>query len=87
MRLYDVFISHASEDKETFVRPLAELLRNEHIEVWYDEFSLKLGDSLRQTVDLGLSRSRYGVVVLSPVYPVAIVACRPPGRLFRSTRF
>jgi hypothetical protein len=34
--------------------------------VWYDEFSLKLGDSLRQSIDRGLARSRYGIVILSP---------------------
>lgn len=65
MLSYDVFICHASEDKDDFVRPLAERLRAEHLEVWYDEFSLKLGDSLRRTIDLGLARSRYGVVVVS----------------------
>ncbi len=64
--LYDVFICHASEDKESFVRPLAKELVKEHVEVWYDEFSLRVGDSLREAVDKGLSQSRYGVVVLSP---------------------
>lgn len=68
MWFYDVFISHASEDKESFVRPLAERLRTEYLEVWYDEFSLRLGDSLRQSIDRGLARSRYGVVVLSPAF-------------------
>jgi hypothetical protein len=63
--LYDVFISHASEDKEKFVRPLAEALRKHRVEVWYDEFSLKPGDSLRRSIDRGLTKSRYGVVVLS----------------------
>jgi hypothetical protein len=63
--LYDAFVCHASEDKDTFVRPLAERLRDQHIEVWYDEFSLKVGDSLRRSIDLGLSQSRFGVVVLS----------------------
>ena len=62
---YDVFICHASEDKEDFVRPLAEKLRQQHLDVWYDEFSLKIGDSLTQKVDEGLSKSRYGIVVLS----------------------
>ncbi|ORV93155.1 hypothetical protein AWC12_01895 [Mycolicibacterium iranicum] len=66
--LYDAFISHASEDKADFVRPLAERLREEHVEVWYDEFSLRVGDSLRQSIDKGLSRSRFGVVVLSPSF-------------------
>jgi hypothetical protein len=64
--LHDVFISHASEDKDSLVRPLAELLRDQHIEVWYDEFSLKVGDSLRRSIDQGLSQSRFGIVVLSP---------------------
>ncbi|NOX66808.1 MAG: toll/interleukin-1 receptor domain-containing protein [Chlorobi bacterium] len=63
---YDVFICHASEDKDDFVRPLAEKLRQQHIDVWYDEFSLKIGDSLTQKIDEGLSVSRFGIVVLSP---------------------
>jgi len=62
---YDVFICHASEDKDDFVRPLAEKLRQQHLDVWYDEFSLKIGDSLTQKIDEGLSKSRYGIVVLS----------------------
>ncbi len=63
--LYDLFICHASEDKDEFVRPLAERLKQERTEVWYDEFSLTPGDSLRRSIDRGLSKSRYGVVVLS----------------------
>jgi hypothetical protein len=63
--LYDVFICHASEDKDVFVRPLAERLKQSHIEVWYDEFSLKVGDSIRRAIDLGLAKSRFGIVVLS----------------------
>lgn len=66
--LYDVFICHASEDKETFVRPLAKELVKRHVEVWYDEFSLTVGDSLREAIDRGLSQSRFGVVVLSPAF-------------------
>ena len=45
---YDVFISHASEDKEEVARPLAEALRKNGLSVWYDEFELKIGDSLRR---------------------------------------
>ncbi len=62
---YDVFISHASEDKEDFVRPLAETLQNDGVNVWYDEFELKWGDSLRRSIDLGLANSTYGIVILS----------------------
>ncbi len=63
---WDVFISHASEDKAAFVRPLVDGLRTRGLRVWYDEFSLKVGDSLRQSIDRGLGYSRFGVVVLSP---------------------
>jgi len=62
---WDVFICHASEDKETFVRPLAVALQRAGLRVWYDEFSLTLGDSLRRSIDNGLRESRFGVVVLS----------------------
>jgi hypothetical protein len=62
---YDVFISHASEDKEAIVRPLAHALRDEGLTVWYDEFELRVGASLRRSIDAGLANSRFGVVVLS----------------------
>jgi hypothetical protein len=62
---YDLFISHASEDKDEFVRPLAETLENMGVKVWYDEFTLKVGDSLRKSIDHGLVRSRFGTVILS----------------------
>ena len=65
---WDVFICHASEDKDNFVRPLAAALRGSGISVWYDEFSLTLGDSLRRSIDRGLKESRFGVVVLSPSF-------------------
>ena len=61
---YDVFISHASEDKDE-VRPLATALRNKGIKVWYDEFEMKIGDSLRRKIDKGLANSKFGIVVIS----------------------
>jgi hypothetical protein len=65
---YDVFISHASENKSEVALPLANLLRANGIKVWIDAFELKLGDSLRRSIDRGLSMSRYGVVILSPEF-------------------
>jgi hypothetical protein len=62
---WDAFISHASEDKNNFVRPLAHALTALGATVWYDEFSLKLGVSLSASIDKGLAGSRYGIVVLS----------------------
>lgn len=64
-REFDVFISHASEDKDEVVRPLAFALQNGGLSVWYDEFELKIGDSLRRKIDSGLSKSRFGIVVFS----------------------
>lgn len=65
---HDVFISHASEDKDEFVRPLANALINEGLNVWFDEMTLRIGDSLRQKIDKGLANSRVGLVVLSPSF-------------------
>ena len=65
---WDVFISHAGEDKEAFVRPLALALRARGLSVWFDEFTLTVGDSLRRSIDRGLARSRFGVVVISPYF-------------------
>ncbi|MCB2212989.1 histidine phosphatase family protein [bacterium] len=62
---WDVFISHAHEDRDAVARPLARALEALGLAVWYDENSLQLGDSLRRTIDRGLARSRYGVVILS----------------------
>ena len=62
---YDVFISHASEDKDAVARPLAEALRSNGISVWYDEFELRIGDSLRRKIDKGIANSNFGVIVIS----------------------
>lgn len=63
---HDVFISHASEDKDDFVRPLAQKLIEKGYRVWYDEFSLTVGDSFSSSIDKGLSESKFGIIVLSP---------------------
>lgn len=65
---FDVFVSHASEDKESLVRPLAAALTQHGFKVWYDEFELKVGDSLSKSIDHGLANSSYGIVVLSRAF-------------------
>jgi hypothetical protein len=65
---YDAFISHASEDKDSLVRPLADGLVQRGFRIWYDEFELTIGDSLRQRIDHGLASSTYGIVVLSHAF-------------------
>jgi hypothetical protein len=67
-KLYDVFISHASEDKKEVVFPLVDQLKNLGVRVWYDEFQLKVGDSLSRSIDHGLAQSTFGVVVISPAF-------------------
>ena len=62
---YDAFISHATEDKATLVKPLATALKKRGLKIWYDEFELRVGDSLRESIDKGLASSRYGIVILS----------------------
>lgn len=61
----DVFISHASEDKDAIARPLAEFLRSFGVKVWYDEHLLRVGDSLSEVIDKGLVECRFGVVIIS----------------------
>lgn len=63
---YDLFISHASQDKAAFVEPLADILSEMGFKVWYDDFVLKVGDSISKSIDKGIAKSSYGLVVLSP---------------------
>lgn len=68
MEEYDVFVSHAWEDKESFADEFVESLRECGAKVWYDTTQIKWGDSMRSKIDDGLRKSKFGVVVLSPDY-------------------
>ena len=65
---HDIFIFHASEDKDDVIRPLFNALTREGLGVWCDEFTLCIEESLRQKIDKGLVKSRIGLVVLSPSF-------------------
>ncbi len=65
---FDVFICHASEDKEELVQDLAEKATAAGLDVFYDAKTLQWGDSLRTRIDHGLANSRFGVVVLSDAF-------------------
>ena len=65
---YDVFISHASEDKKDFVDEFVAELRKAGVKVWYDTSQIAWGDSLRKRIDDGLTKSRFGIAILSPNY-------------------
>lgn len=60
------FICHDSRDKESVARPLATELSDIMCPVWFDEFSLKVGDSLRQSVERGIKECRKCILILSP---------------------
>ena len=60
------FISHDSRDKNDLVRPLADKLRAMMCPVWYDEYSLKVGDSIRESIDKGLGDAPKCILILSP---------------------
>jgi hypothetical protein len=63
--LYDVFVSHASEDKSSFVDALVTQLECAGLRVWYDAGALAPGDRLNDNVRRGIERSRFGVVAVS----------------------
>lgn len=65
---YDVFISHAFEDKESFADEFVQELRNLGIRVWYDTDQMRWGDSMRAKIDEGLTKSKFGIAILSPNY-------------------
>lgn len=62
---WDLFISHASEDKAEVAEPLADMFMERGLKVWYDKYTLTVGDSLRRCIDRGLAECRYGLVILS----------------------
>lgn len=62
---HDVFISHATEDKESFVNEFKAELEKRGVDVWIDDIAIKWGDSLRAKIDNGLKSSRFGIVVIS----------------------
>ena len=61
---HDVFLSHSSHDTDV-VRELAERLRGDGVRVWFDEWEIKLGDSVPKKIDDGLEQSRGLVLCLS----------------------
>jgi hypothetical protein len=60
------FISHDFRDKDVVVRPLAQALAKLNVPLWYDEYSLRVGDGLRESVERGLKECGKCIIVLSP---------------------
>ncbi len=64
-RKITLFLSHASEDKESLVEPLYHALKDE-FDVWYDKAHITLGDSIYEKISEGIRGCDFGVVVVSP---------------------
>lgn len=64
----DFFISHAYEDKETFVKSLADNLQLNGALIFYDEYSIRLGDSLTESINNGIRNANHGVIILSKYF-------------------
>jgi hypothetical protein len=65
---YQVFLSHASEDKNAVALPLHDALTRANLRVWLDREELKLGHSIPGTISDGLRDSQYVVVILSRAF-------------------
>jgi hypothetical protein len=60
-----VFLSHAAEDR-ALVERLAKDLMAAGIHVWYSEWEIGIGDSLRRKIDAGIDSATHFLVLLSP---------------------
>jgi hypothetical protein len=59
-----VYLAHATEDKAV-ARPIAEGLMARGIEVWFDQWEIGLGDSVRRKMDQGLGDCTHFIVLLT----------------------
>ena len=66
---YDVFISHASQNKKSLVDSLcASLIDKLGVTVWYDTNELEWGDNWKEKINDGLKKCRFAIVILSPEF-------------------
>jgi hypothetical protein len=64
----NIFISHASEDKQLVVEPFIECLEKHGINYWYDRERIGSGDLVIQRINEGLSTSKMGIIIFSSNY-------------------
>jgi hypothetical protein len=65
----DLFLCHASEDKDAVAAPIEQRLSEAGVRVWFDRRRIHLGDSIRVKIDEGLAHCRFAMVVLSRSFP------------------
>ncbi|WP_429974764.1 TIR domain-containing protein [Enterococcus sp. DIV0840c] len=64
---YDIFISYASEDSN-YVDKLEAAFNDAGFSIWRDKTNIGWGNSIRQSIDNGLVKSKFGLVVISSDY-------------------
>lgn len=62
---YDVFISHASEDKNSVARPISEACKALGLVPFFDEAEIKWGESLTEVINHALGKSNFFLAILS----------------------
>lgn len=64
-RKYDVFLSHASADKNSYVEELKQTLDILGIDVFYDKDTIEWGDEWKKKIYEGLEKSEFAIIVIS----------------------
>lgn len=62
---YDVFISHASADKEEYVDKLKAALDKLKVKIFYDKDSIQWGDNWKEKILEGVEKSEFAIIVIS----------------------
>jgi len=65
---YDLFICHASADKDNIVRPFWKYLQAFGINTFFDEASIEYGESINQKVMHGLAKSQGSILMLTSTF-------------------
>jgi hypothetical protein len=63
-----VFISHSAKDAD-WARSFAQSLKQRGVSVWFDEFEVQPGESLREAMETGLRNSDVIVTLLDTESP------------------
>lgn len=66
--LRDVFLCHAWDDRKDAAKELNDLLESKGVTVWFSEKDVPLGSTLLREIDKGLSKSRIGIVLVTPSF-------------------
>lgn len=62
---YDLFVSHASKDKEELVESLYRSLDKLGIKIFYDKESIEWGDKWKEAILDGVNKAEFAIIVIS----------------------